>query len=71
MNNNSSLYREPDFDDALMFYEVNGAFINGWKYEIGKNIASLSPFSGKQKTDSISPAARVSIQGNHTQIDFS
>lgn len=40
---NSYFYREPDFDGAVLFYELNGSLINGWKYAEGKIIATISP----------------------------
>lgn len=36
MGKNTYLYRQPDFDGSVLFYEINGTFINGWKYEKGK-----------------------------------
>lgn len=44
-NKNSYLYREPDFDGAVMFYELNGSFINGWKYSNGRIVATISKLS--------------------------
>lgn len=43
MGKNSYLYRQPDFDGYVLFYELNGAFVNGWKYESGKITESISP----------------------------
>lgn len=40
---NSYFYREPDFDGSVLFYELNGSLINGWKYAKGKIIATISP----------------------------
>lgn len=44
---NSYLYREPDFSGAVLFHELDGRFINGWRYEDGKIVASLSSSSGE------------------------
>lgn len=43
MGKNSYLYRQPDFEGSVLFYEVNGVFINGWHYEKGKIVAMISP----------------------------
>lgn len=43
MEKNTYLYRQPDFDGSVLFYEINGTFINGWKYEKGKIVASIAP----------------------------
>lgn len=43
MGKNSYLYREPDYEGAVLFYDLNGSFCNGWKYEKGKITATISP----------------------------
>ncbi|MDR0893947.1 MAG: hypothetical protein LBN06_01400 [Prevotellaceae bacterium] len=36
LRNNTYLKREPDFDGTVLFYAVEGDFINGWKYKKGQ-----------------------------------
>lgn len=43
MGKNSYLYRQPDFDGMVLFYELNGSLVNGWKYTNGKITASIAP----------------------------
>lgn len=43
MGMNTYLYREPDFDGSVLFYEINGSFVNGWRYKDGKIVATISP----------------------------
>lgn len=43
MGKNSYLYREPDFDGMVLFYELNGTLVNGWKYTNGKITGSIAP----------------------------
>lgn len=43
MGQNTYLYREPDFDGSVLFYELNGTFVNGWAYKEGKITACISP----------------------------
>lgn len=43
MGKNSYLYREPDFDGMVLFYELNGTLVNGWKYANGKITGSIAP----------------------------
>lgn len=43
MGRNSYLYREPDYDGSVLFYDLNGTFCNGWKYADGKIVATISP----------------------------
>lgn len=42
MEKNTYLYREPDFDGSVHFYQINGGFLNGWKYRNGRIIATIS-----------------------------
>lgn len=46
MGKNTYLYRQPDFDGMVLFYELNGVLINGWKYTNGKITGSISPKTG-------------------------
>ena len=43
MEKNTYLYRQPDFDGMVLFYELNGTLINGWKYTKGKISGSIVP----------------------------
>lgn len=43
LSNNSYLYREPQFDGMVLYFSLDGNFVNGWKYEKGKITKSLSP----------------------------
>ncbi|QIU94580.1 T6SS effector amidase Tae4 family protein [Bacteroides faecium] len=49
MGRNSYLYREPDFDGKVLFFEPNGGLINGWKYRNGKIVAKIMPLSEDAK----------------------
>ena len=39
---NSYLYRAPDLSGSVYFYEPEGALVNGWQYEDGKIVATIS-----------------------------
>lgn len=57
---NNYLYRQPDFSGSVFFYEVNGTFINGWRYSEGKIAASLSKITDlKKETSSPNIATRA------------
>lgn len=43
MGKNTYLYRQPDFDGMVLFYEINGTFVNGWKYSGGRITGNISP----------------------------
>lgn len=43
MGRNSYLYREPDYDGSVLFYDLNGTFCNGWRYVDGKIVSTISP----------------------------
>ncbi|MDR0989033.1 MAG: hypothetical protein LBM06_06195 [Prevotellaceae bacterium] len=43
LRKNSYLKRASDFDGTVLFYTVESDFMNGWRYQKGKIIASLSP----------------------------
>lgn len=50
---NTYLRREPNLDGYVLFHDLNGQFVNGWRYESGKvtgRIKSLSP--GHQEEES-------------------
>ncbi len=38
---NTYLYREPDYEGDVLFFEPNGEFINGWAYKNGKIVAKI------------------------------
>lgn len=63
---NNYLYRQPDFSGSVLFYEINGTFINGWRYSEGKIIASLSKIANIEKEAKSSNAATRSIDGCKT-----
>ena len=44
MGRNSYLYREPDYDGMVLYYAINGTFINGWRYSNGKLVGYISPY---------------------------
>ena len=39
---NSYLYRAPDLSGSVYFYEPEGGLVNGWQYENGKIVATIS-----------------------------
>ena len=67
MGKNSYLYREPDFDGKVLFYELNGTFINGWKYTNGKITGSIAPVM-EEETDK--PQSRVWVEDCYTDYDY-
>lgn len=48
MGRNSYLYREPDYDGMVLYYAINGTFINGWRYSNGKLVGYISPSYNEQ-----------------------
>ncbi len=48
MEQNSYLFREPDYDGLVYYYSINGEFINGWRYFNGKIVGYLSPSCDEQ-----------------------
>ena len=54
MAKNSYLYREPDYDGLVLFYAINGSFINGWRYSDGKIVGYLSPSCDTQAESFVS-----------------
>ena len=54
MTKNSYLYREPDYDGLVLFYAINGSFINGWRYSDGKIVGYLSPSCNTQAESFVS-----------------
>lgn len=67
MGKNSYLYREPDFDGKVLFYELNGTFINGWKYTNGKITGSIAPVI---EEDTDKPQSRAWVEDCYTDYDY-
>lgn len=67
MGKNSYLYREPDFDGKVLFYELNGTFINGWKYTNGKITGSIAPV---MEEDTDKPQSRAWVEDCYTDYDY-
>ena len=53
MGRNSYLYREPDYDGMVLYYAINGIFINGWRYSNGKLVGYISPSYNEQGESSV------------------
>lgn len=53
MGRNSYLYREPDYDGMVLYYAINGTFINGWRYSNGKLVGYISPSYNEQGESSV------------------
>ena len=60
---NGYLYRQPDFSGAVLFHELNGAFINGWRYADGKIVAAIS--RPTEKKDSLINSSSVATRAEH------
>lgn len=48
MGRNSYLHREPNYDGMVLYYAINGTFINGWRYSNGKLTGYISPSNDEQ-----------------------
>lgn len=57
--NNSYLYRAPDLSGSVYFYEPEGGLVNGWQYENGKIVATIS--QGTEEEKSVQDAAKTRI----------
>lgn len=70
---NSYFYRQPDYDGSVLFYELNGTLINGWKYTKGKITATISPLmeGSEEYSHADSPATRGMIQDCHDECYIS
>jgi hypothetical protein len=44
------LYRQPDFSGSVLFHELDGTIMNGWRYSEGKIVATLSAISKDEQT---------------------
>lgn len=62
MGKNTYLYRQPDFDGSVLFFEINGTFVNGWQYENGKIVATIAPKQKEVTTDSVSVQTRALVE---------
>ena len=49
MSRNTYLYREKDFDGKVLFFQLNGSMINGWKYRDGKIVGKIMPIDEDTK----------------------
>lgn len=66
MGKNTYLYREQDFDGSVLFYELNGTFVNGWGYKDGKIVTSISPKLPKDAgEENTGPETRAMIKDCH------
>lgn len=65
---NSYLHREPDYTGDVLFYSTKGEFWNGWRYEYGKIIATLSPSTEESYLQSVT--TRAMQQVCHTEVDW-
>ncbi|WP_291529865.1 hypothetical protein [Bacteroides sp. UBA939] len=60
---NSYLYREPDFSGAVLFHELDGTFLNGWRYSDGKIVATLSKMrNDEQAVDASGAETRAMVE---------
>lgn len=62
MGKNTYLYRQPDFDGSVLFFEINGTFVNGWQYDNGKIVATIAPKQKEVTTDSVSVQTRALVE---------
>lgn len=60
---NGYLYRQPDFSGAVLFHELGGAFINGWRYSDGKIVATIS--RPTERKDTLSNSSSVATRAEH------
>lgn len=65
LSNNSYLYREPQFDGMVLYFSLDGNFVNGWKYEKGKITKSLSPALNYTATTSDSLSSATTRSGSN------
>lgn len=53
---NTYLHREPHLDGYVLFHDLNGQFVNGWRYESGKvtgHIKNLSDGHQDEESDAV------------------
>ena len=67
--NNSYLYRAPDLSGSVYFYEPEGSLVNGWQYEDGKIVATISQGTeeGSRMQDTIDTRGMVLKPVCHTE----
>ncbi len=56
INKNNYLYRQPDYTGSVFFHNIDGTFINGWRYLDGKIVAELSSLTSMGNNINISNA---------------
>ena len=66
MGRNSYLYREPDYDGMVLYYAINGTFINGWRYSNGKLVGYISPSYNEQGESSAQTRGYYDCHDVHT-----
>ena len=66
---NSYLYRAPDLSGSVYFYEPEGSLVNGWQYEDGKIVATISQGTeeGSRMQDTIDTRGMVLKPVCHTE----
>lgn len=66
---NSYLYRAPDLSGSVYFYEPEGSLVNGWQYEDGKIVATISQGTeeGSRMQDTIDTRGMVLEPVCHTE----
>ena len=69
---NSYLYRAPDLSGSVYFYEPEGALVNGWQYEDGKIIATISQGTeeGSSMQDTIDTRGTILKRECHTETKY-
>lgn len=53
VENNLYLYRDPNYDGMVFYHDLNGLFVNGWRYERGEvtgRVQSLETTSNSEKS---------------------
>lgn len=55
LSDNNYLYRKPDFDGKVLYFNTEGEFVNGWIYKNGKIVKILSPTQEIVETSSTDP----------------
>jgi len=65
LSKNSYLKRDKDFSGYVLFHNLDGSFVNGWKYAEGKVIKSISPSSNSTNK----PLFRLKVDAPLTCVD--
>ena len=63
---NSYLTRDREFDGSVYFFELDGTFVNGWKYSNGKIVATISNQS-EESNQQVGPSLRTMQQYCHME----